>query len=132
MSHYILKLSFIVTLRIVFTSFIFFSIAIVLVHHHSNFPKTTKHLVSWWVQEQVSPRSEVSGNRDYMTLNTKVGFFSFLRDVLKICNGFSLPPMKLQTECSIHKTVINIFFQLKMLSCAPLSNNRIQISTSGQ
>ncbi|KAF0034241.1 hypothetical protein F2P81_014307 [Scophthalmus maximus] len=37
----------------------------------SNFPKTTKHLVSWWVQERASPRSEASGNKDCMTLNTK-------------------------------------------------------------
>lgn len=50
---------------------------IVLAHHPSNFPKTTKHLVSWWVPEQVSPHSEASGSRDFLTVNTKVGSFSF-------------------------------------------------------
>lgn len=46
---------------------------IILVHHHSSFPRTTKHLASLWVQEQGLPHSEASGNKDYMTLNKTVG-----------------------------------------------------------
>lgn len=39
----------------------------------SSFPKTSRLLVSWWVQEQASPPSGASGSRDSTTGNTKVG-----------------------------------------------------------
>ena len=68
---------------------------IVVVRHHSNFPKTTKLHVSWLAQEQASPHSEASGNRDYMTSNTKVGSSHSFVCVTSFYSGFSLLHMKL-------------------------------------
>ena len=49
-------------------------------HHLSDFPKTTKHLVSWWVQELASPRSEASGKKDCTTVNTVGSSVKWLND----------------------------------------------------
>lgn len=39
---------------------------------YSGFPKTTKHLASWWAPGRASPPSGASGSRGCLTFNTKV------------------------------------------------------------